>query len=445
MNNLRIGAVLLLCVIGGLLSLILLSKHYGVPLLGEAALAACGQGGGCDIVDQSRYARFLGLPLAAWGLFFYGSLLALVAPLLAAASEAAAEPALPVGFLLAAAAVAVDIVLFGLQLAIIKAFCQFCIATYVVNALLVATLWPFRNAAMASSFLGNSSRRGFAAWTVAVIAVAYATLAGNAGLETRKALASASILGFPLAPSSSHGVIPGSLEDQLVAAQAEAKKWKDTLDNEQRLQIYLTQKARDDFNKAEVLSLDLSKAPSQGAPDGPITVVTYSDFMCPFCRDLALGMRNYLPTSGNLVKHHYKNFPLDTSCNAQIGRTVHQGACEVALGGICAAESGRFWEYHDKVFAHSWQSGIAKREDVLGLGAAAGLDSAKLGACMNATATKGRLAAEIAEGLKIGVASTPTVVVNGRRLPSSSVFLLAVDEERKRLNLPVAATPATKK
>ena len=445
MNKLRIGAALLLCPIGGVLSLVLLSKHYGIPLLGEAVLAACGQSGGCDIVDQSRFARFLGIPLAAWGLFFYGALVALLAPLLASDSPGETDSELSVAFCLFAAAVAIDAFLFGLQFVVIKAFCKFCIATYAVNLLGLALLWPFRSLSqLLGYFTAGPRRRAMAAWTVGVLAVAAAALAGNAALETRKALASASILGLPLAPAPAPAQLSeaGSIEQQLSAARAEAKKWKDTLDDEKRLQVYLTQKARNDFNQAPVLDLDLRRTPAKGKAGAPIKVVTYSDFMCPFCRDLALGLRNYLPSSGDQVELYYKNFPLDTTCNSQIGRTVHQGACELALGGICAAESGRFWEYHDRVFAESWQSGVAKREDVLRLGASAGLDAAKLGACVAASSTRGRLTAEIEEGFRIGVGSTPTVVVNGRRLGSSNVFLLAVDEERKRLNLANAATAA---
>ena len=176
-------------------------------------------------------------------------------------------------------------------------------------------------------------------------------------------------------------------------------------------------------------------------------VVSYSDFMCPFCRDLASALDSYLPASGDQVRILYKHFPLDMSCNAQVGRTVHHGACELAKGGICAAEGGRFWEYHDKVFAQNWQSAAATREDVLRVGDLAGLDRTRLNACLESAATKGRLAADIEEGLRIGVGSTPTVVINGRRLPSVNVFFLALEEERKRLNLslpPGAPAPPKK-
>jgi protein-disulfide isomerase len=119
------------------------------------------------------------------------------------------------------------------------------------------------------------------------------------------------------------------------------------------------------------------------------------------------------------VKIHYKHFPLDVTCNIQVGRTVHGGACDLARGGICAADSGRFWEYHDKVFARPWESALATREDVLRIGDSVGLDRARFGACLDSAPTRGRLAADIEEGWRIGVESTPTIVLNGRKLPSA--------------------------
>ena len=68
-------------------------------------------------------------------------------------------------------------------------------------------------------------------------------------------------------------------------------------------------------------------------------------------RDLAAGLKNYLPNTGNQVKSVYKHYPLDKACNPSLGSTVHPGACDLALAGICAEESGRFWEFHDKVVA----------------------------------------------------------------------------------------------
>jgi len=442
MTRTRIAAAVLLCLAGGALSLLLLSKHYGIPLLGEAALAACGVGGGCDVVAQSRYAVFLGLPLAGWGLLLYGSLLALVAPSLASDATEARDPLPSLAFLLVVAALAIDVLLLGLQAAVIKAFCKFCLATYAVNLLLLAALWPARSLAEAGRVLDSpSARRGLVSWAVASLAVAFGILALNAGLVERKTLAEGSILGTPPLIQAPKNVEKGSVEEQLSEARAEAKKWKDILDDDRKLQIYRNQKAKDDFNQTEVARIDLVRAPSEGPSGAPIGVVNYSDFMCPFCRDLAVGLRGFLPTAGNQVRVHYKHFPLDTTCNVRVGQSLHPGACELALGGICAQENGRFWEYHDKVFAQRWDR--ATRDDVLRIGASVGLDGPKLRACMDAAATKGLLAKDVDEGWLLGVGSTPTMFVNGRKLPSTGVFLIALEEERKRLNLPApSAAPA---
>lgn len=434
----RLAVALLLCLAGGVLALILLSKHYGVPLLGEAVLAACGADGGCDIVSQSRYAVFLSIPLAAWGFILYGSLAALLTPALFGKGPEEADPGPSLAFFLSALAVLIDVFLFGLQLFVIKAFCKFCIATYVVNLLLVAALWPHRQPSRVAAFLfAPEARRAFVAWAFATSWVGAAAVAGNSALEGRKEAAGNSILGAPTRPQAPEEIEKGPLEAQLAEARAEARKWKDTLDDQRKLEIYLNQKARDDFNQAEVARFDLSRAPSQGAKNGPISVVSFSDFMCPFCRDLANGLKNFLPSSENQVQSRYKHFPLDGSCNLRLGQSIHQGACELAKGGICAEESGRFWEYHDKVFAERWDR--ATREDVLRIGVSVGLDRVKLGACMDSAGTRGLLARDIEEGWNAGVGSTPTIFVNGRKLSSTGVFLLAIEEERRRLNLPLVS------
>jgi protein-disulfide isomerase/uncharacterized membrane protein len=444
--RLRSSIVSLLALAGLALSLILLSKHYGIPLLGEAALQACGEGGGCDIVDQSRFARFLGIPLAAYGVFFYGSLLALVAPIVLAPSAGEPESeaneesqgVLALAFLLVAFALVVDIVLLGLQAFVIRAFCSFCLWTYAVNVAALIALFSFRAAITrrVSRFIGDAPRA--ASWALASTAVALAAFATNEALAAKKDVANASILGVPssLAPNPPQPA-EGSVEEQLQQAQAEARRWKETLDDPQKLQTYMNQKMADEYNQTEKVRVDTSRAPFKGSANAPITVVEFADFMCPFCRELAGAFGNYVRGAGGRVKVHFKHFPLDTTCNPKIGRMVHEGACDLARGAICADESGRFWEFHDQVFARPWER--ATHDDVLRLGVAAGLDATRFAACLDSAATKGRLSAEIDEGWSLGVGSTPTVFVNNRKLKAPNVFLIAVDEETKRLGLAPAA------
>src|SRR5262245_20278950 len=413
MSRFRISAASALCVVGAFLALLLLSKHYGVALLGEAVMAACGPNEGCDVVSQSRYASFAGLPLAAWGLYFYGSLLALLLPAVAHSAAEGDSPAPSLALGLVSLALVLDAGLFLLQAFVIKAFCKFCLGTYAVNAGLLIALWSFGYARATEFLSGARHRSQLLAWTIAVLAVFGTTVSLNAALVDRKALSGASILGTPIssAPAETPAPAAGSVEEQLAQARAEAKKWKDTLDDEKRLQVYLTNKALSDFNQSPVAKIDVSRAPLDGPKDAPIQVVSFSDFMCPFCRDLAIGLRRFLPQTGGQVQTRYKHFPLDSVCNPQVGHSLHPGSCELSLAGICADEMGRFAEFHDSVFSRTWDK--ATRDDALNIGVAVGLDRAKLAACMTSQATRGLLTRDIDEGCKIGVGSTPTMFING--------------------------------
>lgn len=438
-----------LSVAGLVLALVLLAKHYGVPLLGEAALQACGEGGGCDIVDQSRFAKFLGFPLAAWGLLLYGSLLALLLPRALASGDEQDHDrgTVALAWALVALALVIDVFLLGLQAFVIKAYCKFCLFTYLVNIVTLALLWPARKGlSSVASLLGGRGLGTLMSWGIASVAVGTAVFATNAALVAKKALAGATILGLPSstpapAPNApTTAPVDGSMEAQLAAAKADAAKWKATLDDPQKLQAYLTQKRIDDFNATEKVRLDLSRAPAKGPANAPIVVVEYADFMCPFCRQVSGAFSNYLKQSGDRVKIHFKNFPLDTTCNAKVGRVVHEGACELAKGAVCAREAGRFWEFHDSVFSRDWQR--ATREDVVKVASAVGLDTAKFSNCLDSAATKGLLAADIDEGWNVGVGSTPTIFVNGKKLESADVFLLAIEEESKKLGFaPPGAKP----
>src|SRR5205085_2217337 len=87
----------------------------------------------------------------------------------------------------------------------------------------------------------------------------------------------------------------------------------------------------------------------KGPENARVAIVEFSDFQCPFCaqafRDLRQLMRERPDVS--LV---FRNFPLDTSCNAQVSHSLHPDACLAACAAECAAQQGHFWEYHDALF-----------------------------------------------------------------------------------------------
>ncbi len=418
----------LVCAASAATSGLLLLEHHGEPRATAAVSQVCGEGSqsGCETVARSRYSEIRGIPLAALGLFFVlsvGSLLLLSVLAGPESHDAAAALAL-LAFVLALAA---DIVLLGIQVVAIKAFCRLCLLTYAFNALALILLIPA---------------------VLTTLALAGGVYAAEKALDARERSRTASILGVAPAPlpalAPARPLEPGSeaqrYQEEARVATEQARRLQEILDDPKKLDQYFAQKAAREFDANPVFPLKLDDVPSKGAPQAPIKVVEFSDFLCPFCRNIAGAFASYLPQTANRVTLYYKNYPLDSLCNPNVKQTVHEGACWLAMGGLCAQEQNNFWPYHDKVFS----SQIEKPEmkEVVQLATEAGLDGAAMQSCLASGRMKTRLAAQIEEAREGGVNATPTVFINGKRLPRINDFVVTVDKEAGRLGLPPMPKPS---
>ena len=221
--------------------------------------------------------------------------------------------------------------------------------------------------------------------------------------------------------------------------KARVRELQETLDDPQKFQEYQTLKAAADFERQPRVELDLKGVSSKGPAEAPIQVVEFSDFLCPFCRNLAGAFGGFMPQSQGRVAIFFKNYPLDQDCNPVMTRTVHEGACELALGGICAEEQGKFWPYHDRIFSQPPLN--PGNEDVIRLATEAGLDGSAMRQCLSSPGARAKLDRDIAEGKRLEVNATPTVFVNGKKLEQIGGFLKAIESESKRLGLPPMPSP----
>jgi protein-disulfide isomerase/uncharacterized membrane protein len=444
----RLLAALLLAVLNAAVSGALLLQHHGDVRASAAVSQVCGEGAssGCEAVARSRYSAVAGVPVAAIGLAFSLSLALLaVLGLLGGPDTRATAAHISLAALFLALVVAV--VLLGIQLLLIKAFCKLCVLTYAVNALALMILLPTRRnaSAMAPGIRYSEGRVALAGWGLGTLAIVGAVLALHGALSARHARAAdASLLGTSAVRPAAGALPAGSdaqrYQEEARVAQEEARRLQEILDDPRKLEEYFAQKASREYEQGPVVTFELNKLAAKGPAEAPIRVVEFSDFLCPYCRSIAGAFAAYLPQSANRVILYFKNYPLDQACNGNVSRTIHPGACALALGAICAQDQGRFWAYHDRVFAGPPSNpGVA---DVATLAAGAGLDGVALTACMNGTGARERLAKEIQEAKTARVDATPTLFINGRKLPRVNDFVQTVDREAARIGLPPVASPS---
>lgn len=162
----------------------------------------------------------------------------------------------------------------------------------------------------------------------------------------------------------------------------------------------------------EVMSkISLKDQPSRGPADATVVMVEYSDYQCPFCSRVYETLENeVLKTYGDRVRFVFKNFPLTN---------IHPWAEDGALASECAFQQGneQHWKMYDGLFKEQGQ--ITKenlREKASKIAEAGGLDVPKFQDCFDNKKAMDAVKADEAEAATLGVSSTPTFFVNGRRL-----------------------------
>jgi protein-disulfide isomerase/uncharacterized membrane protein len=422
----RLLLVALLMAASAFVALLLLMQHHGEPLGTGAVAELCGEGqtSGCDAVSRSSWSRLGPVPLAAIGLAFAASA-ALFALLGSAAGPERSRAVAAVLFLALAAALAIDVLLLGVQAFSIKAFCKLCIATYVLNAAALFALWGSRRELGALSPLAaeGEGRVLVMGWVAGSLAVALAAIGLNAALGARAQVRTGGLLGA--APAGD--------------TRAEVARLQAILDDPRKLNEYMSEKQHRDYDTSPIANFAIARAPVKGHPQAPVRIVEFSDFLCPWCQRLAQAFQGWVPTQGERVGVYFKHFPLDKTCNDQVQNTVHPGACNYAFGAVCAQEQGKFWEYHARVFNEPRPD--PKLPDIVALGEAAGAARPAFEACLASNRPREAVQQDVAEGIAAKVGSTPTIFVQGRRLPSLDYLERAVAKESARMGLPVGGSP----
>jgi protein-disulfide isomerase len=175
------------------------------------------------------------------------------------------------------------------------------------------------------------------------------------------------------------------------------------------------QLATDVADLREVAIIDVTGAPALGAEDAVVTLIEYSDYECPFC------VRHFSSTMPQIeetfirtgqIRYVFRDFPI-----AQL----HPGAARAHEAGRCAAEQGRFWEMHTRLFSAPGSHTDAVLESTA---AAAGLELEAFRACLDSGRTRADVEQSVAMAASLGATGTPSFFLGIRDLATNQVEVL---------------------
>ncbi|MDH3444294.1 MAG: thioredoxin domain-containing protein [Deltaproteobacteria bacterium] len=212
------------------------------------------------------------------------------------------------------------------------------------------------------------------------------------------------------------GQIRSHLQNQKLQARRDA--FLETLRSQAKVVIHL--KAPPVFRA----DIKLDGAPFKGGKNAPVTIVEFTDVHCPFCQKVLPTLTQILSRYGDKVKLVYKDFPIDSLLpNARKG---HEAA-------RCAHDQGKFWPYHDKLFAASPK---ASPEDLKTYAKEVGLDLSAFDKCFSSGKHVKAVQDDIEEGTRVGVTGTPAFFINGRQITGAQpleTFAKMIDDELGRM------------
>ena len=157
-----------------------------------------------------------------------------------------------------------------------------------------------------------------------------------------------------------------------------------------------------------VSGLDDGVSPVKGATNPVVTIVEFSDFECPFCKQAQSVLTQIVESYGRTVRLVFKHLPLEG----------HRNSLPAARAAYCASEQDRFWQFHDAVFAAGNLSPPVFEQIASDLG----LGLPKFQECVASERSRAAVVKDIEAARLLRIESTPSFVVNGRVINGALSF-----------------------
>jgi protein-disulfide isomerase len=171
-----------------------------------------------------------------------------------------------------------------------------------------------------------------------------------------------------------------------------------------------------------VQEIPIAGAPFKGPADAPVTIVVFTDFQCPYCARATEVLDQMVAAYPKRVKLVFKNFPLRS----------HAYARQAAAAALAADRHGKFWPFHDRLFA---AYNRITPEKIKEIAESLGFSEPEFSREAADPAIAARIQQDLLDGRNAGVRGTPTIFINGRLLQDRSPegFKSAIARELKRI------------
>ena len=163
--------------------------------------------------------------------------------------------------------------------------------------------------------------------------------------------------------------------------------------------------------------------PFRGPEKAPVTIVKFEDFQCPFCKQVQPTFVDLLKRYDGKLRLVHKDLPLEA---------IHPQARQAAEAARCADEQGKFWSYHDKLYAGSPK---LSPEELKSYAKEVGLNVDSFEHCLTTRKYQAIVQKDLSEGTQLGLTGTPTFFINGREVSGNQpldIFGAMIDEELGR-------------
>lgn len=329
----------------------------------------------CDAVALSSYSSLFGISVSSWGMLYYAVvfLLAIWAYFLAVdQKEEATDGAAKLLLALTGLALLPTAALAATSFFLIKSLCLMCLLGYAINFAMAYVAYSASRRTVGRANLSQGLRLVPGGLWIAIVVV------GALQLFSQKIVSSS---------------VSGGQEIDAEVAQGYVNRYLG--EPEKRIRT--------------------EGMPILGRQDAPITIVEFSDFQCPFCKRAAKTIPAIAAAYGDRVRIVFKNYPLNSACNAAPGMGGgHAFACSAAKAGHCVFTvkgNDAFFRYADSVFDQ--QSALS--EDVIRKAAEKeGLAGAEYERCVKDLATHQAILDQTIEGTSLGIQGTPAIYINNR-------------------------------